>query len=182
MTSAPKTSPWGKPQTCTLIAPGIWSVTTASHGGLKLDTVRNAKMPAEARRRGGWYEEDCEWALAVLVHPDAFIDSQFARQRAEAIAKHWLPDAYTAITGKPVSLEESPVLQRRKFDQENFTNFVVRAAVGHWAQGVPKGMIRAWARRASTGEEASFLVPEAEYAARKFDFVIDEARHTREAQ
>jgi hypothetical protein len=178
MTPVPKNSPWGTPQTCDLIAPGIWFVSTPSHGGYKLDPVRNAKVPEAARRRGGWYEEDCEWVIVALVFPEVF--SAVARMRALPIAKNWMPDEYTVITGKTVTTEESQKLRRREFERESHDKFVVRAAWGDWEPRVPKGMVGVLARRASTGEEAHFLVDAIEYANRKFDFVIDEARHTRE--
>lgn len=174
MTRAPKMSPWGKPVSCDPLAPGVWWVITSGHGGVKLDPVRNKKIPEAARRRGGWYEEDTAWSIAALVHPEAFPSQD--QQRASSVAKNWHPDEYTAITGRAVSLEESHVLRRRAFEQETFEKFVVRSAVG-----IKGGLVRVFARRASTREEAIFLVDGQEYDARQGDFVIDEDRHPREA-
>lgn len=176
MSTAPKNTPWGKPQTCTLLAEGIWTISTASHGGLKLDRERNAKIPASARRPSGWYEEDCDWSIVALVFPDPFTAEQ--RKHAEKTAKDWRPEAYTAITGKTVAIEESFMLRRAAFERETHDKFVVRAAFG--GRGVGPGTIRVLARRASTGEEATFLVDTAEYTVGELSFVIDEARHARE--
>lgn len=67
MTSLPKSSPWGKVDGCETIAPGFLSVSTSSHGGIKLDRARNAKVPEQWRRPGGWYEEDSDYAIPFLV-------------------------------------------------------------------------------------------------------------------
>jgi len=45
-------------------------VTTAGHGGIKLDAARNRKVPGPVRSRDGWYEEDCDWAIPAYVHDD----------------------------------------------------------------------------------------------------------------
>lgn len=49
-------SPWGKIESKTEFAPDIVFVSTASHGGIKLDRLRNAMVPKPLRRAGGWYE------------------------------------------------------------------------------------------------------------------------------
>jgi hypothetical protein len=60
----PKTSPWGQVQDADELAPGIWRVHTASHGGIFLTPQRHAELPANAREttysKGGWFEEDCD--------------------------------------------------------------------------------------------------------------------------
>ena len=73
----PRYSPWGAVQTAEELAPGIWSVSTAGHGGIMLSPSREADMPAHlagARHYGevACYEEDCEWALVALAYPEAF--------------------------------------------------------------------------------------------------------------
>jgi hypothetical protein len=172
MSNAPKNTPWGKPQTCDLLAEGIWSITTSSHGGIKLDRDRNAKVPEGARRPSGWYEEDCDWVIVALVYPDLY--SEQSRKRAKDIAKNYLPAEYTAITGETLTAEDSVKLRREAFDRANFEKFVARAA---W--GLPDKMVRVLARRASTGEEAYFVVPAADYG-NKPGFVIDETKHLKE--
>jgi hypothetical protein len=95
-TSPPIYTPWGQPdQPPTLLAPGIYSYTTRSHGGIWLDATRNAAVPyawkaASFAGRGldGWYEEDCDWSLVAGVFPAAF-DAQSV-DHAIAIRRHWL--------------------------------------------------------------------------------------------
>ena len=63
-------SPWGPIQNYEILAPGVWQVHTAGHGGIKLSAERNAKVPKLARNEDGWYEEDCEYAIPAFVHKD----------------------------------------------------------------------------------------------------------------
>ena len=64
-------SPWGPIQTVTPLGPDAVAVTTASHGGLRVSPSALARMPAEIRQTaysgGGWFEEDCDWALPYLA-------------------------------------------------------------------------------------------------------------------
>ena len=48
-TPRPETSPWGPVQQADQLAPGIWSVMTASHGGLLLSDARQTAMPDALR-------------------------------------------------------------------------------------------------------------------------------------
>ena len=56
-------TPWGPPQEIKELAEGVWRVSTASHGGLKLSRERWAELPAavrEAMFTPTFAEEDCE--------------------------------------------------------------------------------------------------------------------------
>lgn len=175
-----KRSPWGTIQECREIAPGILSVSTAGHGGIKLDRRRNAAMPAPYRRAGGWYEEDCEWCLVAITFPAELLgqggDPTEALAEALAVVKNVFPDEYMAATGKALGPEESLVLRRRAFAAATKDRFVVTSAfgVGSW---VPRGKVGVYARRAADGASRHFLVDESEYDAQGDSFVIDESRH-----
>ena len=54
------TTPWGRSQGGSLLAPGITLYHTASHGGVKVIKSQNLQIPAAFRNEDGWYEEDCE--------------------------------------------------------------------------------------------------------------------------
>ena len=74
---APKDSPWGRVDCATHVADGIWSVSTASHGGYHLSPSRmrefRQKFPAFTTWAGGpWFEEDCDWAAVCLAFPEYF--------------------------------------------------------------------------------------------------------------
>ena len=64
-------SPWGLIQTVESLGPDAVSVTTASHGGLRISRTAWARLPEAIREtaysQGGWFEEDCDWALPYLV-------------------------------------------------------------------------------------------------------------------
>ncbi len=76
----PNYTPWGHPDQSKELAPGIWSVSTASHGGIYLSPQRLGFMPAifvnagfiKANTEAGWFEEDCDWAMVALIYPEAF--------------------------------------------------------------------------------------------------------------
>jgi hypothetical protein len=92
-------TPWGRSDSQQAYAPGITFYSTPSHGGFKLDTERNAKVPdymqastINQQGRQGWYEQDCDWAIVAIVFPDAFSDEQ--REHARQTLRRWKPDAY----------------------------------------------------------------------------------------
>lgn len=161
--------------------PGIWSVSTAGHGGLKLDRKHQAGMNKNLKQEHPWYEEDCEWSKVVVNYPQYF-DTDFVAG-AIATVKNWYPDEYTAFSGIPVTLEESLVLRDRKFAFENSENWVGIAAWGSWHENVPKGWVGVCAtiggKRSGVNlvEERYFLVSDEEYAKRDKSQVIDVARH-----
>ncbi|MBU1376117.1 MAG: hypothetical protein KKE02_24180 [Alphaproteobacteria bacterium] len=64
-------SPWGLIQSVTSLGPDAVVVTTASHGGLRVSMAALAGLPDAIQRTAysadGWFEEDCDWALAYLA-------------------------------------------------------------------------------------------------------------------
>jgi hypothetical protein len=98
-------TPWGKVQEVEYITPWLTRVHTAGHGGYKVDRTHNGAIPEYIRRKGGWYEEDCEWTIVFvtlenLIRKDAF---DFSRKDFERIIesrahidtfKDWYPTEY----------------------------------------------------------------------------------------
>jgi hypothetical protein len=77
-------SPWGKVQTAEDVAPGITRISTASHGGYRLNSAANAKIDLALRKATfqgqglkGWYEEDCDWAIVVYTFREHFDEIQY---------------------------------------------------------------------------------------------------------
>lgn len=183
---APKYSPWGAVQSATEVAPGLWSVSTAGHGGLKLSRERNAAMPDYMRSPGGWYEEDSQWSLVALVFPEPFRallpwqkpgDRTFYESALET-ARNWHAGEYERFFGVTLAPAESYQRRREQFERETRDRFVVRAAWGDWARFVPPGMVGVVAERKVDGVERWFLIPKAEYRTTSIGgFVIDETRH-----
>ena len=74
----PKYSMWGVVQDCEEWLEGVFSVSTAGHGGV-LVTPEVAKLLSEAARKRGakmqgylQYEEDCDWAIPVYELPQTW--------------------------------------------------------------------------------------------------------------
>ena len=74
-------SPWGRIQHLAMIAPGVWKVSTASHGGIWLSPDRLALVPADYRAYAerwahgwgpGWFEEDVAACAVVATFPELF--------------------------------------------------------------------------------------------------------------
>jgi hypothetical protein len=190
-------TPWGKADHVKEVAPGIWQVSTPGHGGYKLDRVHNATVDAAWRRPGGWYEEDCEWAIVVLTFEQTFreqapTDHVFRSTvvNAHSTARNYYPDQYTAVTGQTIPLAESRVLREREHKRAVVDKLVVVSAWGDWHPAVPKGFVGVFAvlggvrvnfdanRISSLNPGKYFLVSEAEYKERnEFGFVIDESKH-----
>ena len=104
-------TPWGKADNIEILAEGIIQVGTPSHGGVKLDRKRNAQVPSYMRRKGGWYEEDCDWAIVATVFPDAFKldrenDPEFDRIVKNTL-KNWQPYGYEQFYGVVLKEGES---------------------------------------------------------------------------
>lgn len=168
-------SPWGKIDGVDTIAEGIWVFSTPGHGGVKLSRKRQNEMPAIFRKQGGWYEEDCEAALVVLGLQRYF--SQEKVVQAEKSVKDWFPDQYETWSGTVIPIHESRTKTKRKFDEDNYHNFVTISAYGDWQKNVPINMVGVVAKQNSTGIEKYFLVHKDEYQNRKTSFVINLDKH-----
>lgn len=172
----PFTTPWGKAQTAYTHAEGIVFYSTASHGGFKLDYVRNASIHRAWRNPDGWYEEDCDAAKVIVTFPALFSEKDI--EAAHRTLKNWFPDAYERIYGVTLAPGESLKKDEQRFYQEHADHWIVISAVASSERPdfveclAAKGGVR------GNGGERRFLVSEDEYRARsRFGFVIDEARH-----
>ena len=70
----PSYSPWGRVQSAKRLADGIWSVSTASHGGIWLSGDRLAQLNALLISHyptfcgsDNWWEEDCDWCVPYVA-------------------------------------------------------------------------------------------------------------------
>jgi hypothetical protein len=178
-------TPWGWSQEIQEIAPGIRAITTSSHGGYKLDPKMNAKVHVAWRTRGGWYEEDCEWAIVAYTFRDCPCFSAADVAQALHKLKSQYPDAYTFVTGETVRVEESYVLQRRAEEEAAKGKLQSYVAWGSWHNLVPKGQVGVCCKvdgREGTGPERYFLVPEKEYELRSSVFVVDPEKYEEVSQ
>jgi hypothetical protein len=176
-------TPWGLADQVIEIAPGIRSVSTPSHGGYKLDAKRNAQVHVAWRRSGGWYEEDCEWAIVAFTFRASFSAADVAHAIRSLKANQ--PDAYTLVTGESVRLEESHVLRERAEKDAAKGKLQSYVAWGSWHNLVPKGQVGVACKvdgRNGTGPERFFLIPEKEYELRSSVFVVDPSKHEEVSQ
>ena len=91
-------SPWGDIQTVTPLGPDAVSVTTASHGGICVSPAALRRIPEPLRltafSAGGWFEEDCDWAVPYLaLGLQAFEGDRGAAIRRAAVrtVRRWHP-------------------------------------------------------------------------------------------
>lgn len=99
-------TPWGSADIVEELAPGVWSVSTPGHGGVKCDAAANKRVRALMAAEGldasqieiapGWYEEDVAWAVVAMAIPEAFPD--LAPGRAREVVDRWFRKNATTTT------------------------------------------------------------------------------------
>lgn len=103
---SPKTSPWGDVQTCDMLCPGVFLVSTASHGGTMVAREMSAVLSPAAQKCGLkmgdylCYEEDCDENIALrelldkrLWHiPDRIKDKAAFEENINNSLRQYNPD------------------------------------------------------------------------------------------
>ena len=188
-------SPWGSVDYVSHRAIGISDIGTAGHGGVKLSSERNRAVHEAWRRPGGWYEEDCEWAIVAVTFSECYSPEHAATARTTA--RNWFPDEYEVVTGEQIRPGESYVRDERTFFAEHANDWVTTAALATEEPGTverivrddgvtgglrlvraEQQMVKVWARvggrAARDPQTRAFLVPADDYATRgRFGFVVD---------
>lgn len=170
-------TPWGGSQIATIYVEGIVSHSTSGHGGFHLSADRNHSVDASVRSLGGWYEEDCEWAIVALTFPDVF--TGYERRCCEEIAKHTFPVFWEKLRGRRLDPGESRSKDRSSFDRAHANEWIVISAIAssHHA-GMTEVVATMGGKRGHSQVERRFLVPDAEYSKRGgFGFVVDLQLH-----
>jgi hypothetical protein len=185
-------TPWGKADSVEIIADGIYTVSTPSHGGILLLPERLAAMPDYMGRPlfldlYATYEEDCDWCMPAIVFEKEFrayyaarsINANHALRDAQSTLRHWHPEAYQTFYGITLKPGESYIRDEQRFYAENKDSLLTIAAYGDWKDGVPKGMVAVSARPGGRANKdiaptRYFLVPKNEYTpASRFPFLVD---------
>jgi hypothetical protein len=168
-----KSSPWGAVQHQTNFAPGVDQVSTAGHGGIKLDRKQNARIPDLFRLADGWYEEDCDAAIPIyfLAAPDFTAERKAA---AEKSLKTWHWKQWEAWSGQTFAPGECRFKDEEEWKKAHRDRFVVVSALR-----LDKDTVGVKATREADGAEAWFKVPDGEYTHRGMGFAVDETRHER---
>lgn len=165
-------SPWGKPQSTTIIIPGILIVTTASHGGIHVNPTYQKRIPAYMRSANGWYEEDSQWSIpyVALEHeirnqcPDT--DRELHNKNIAA-AHETLKGAYWRFYELFFNTELRPGESMSKDEEQwqvtNRNEYQVLSAWGDWHESVPTDMVALYCQLGGRdnphGLTRYFLVP-----------------------
>jgi hypothetical protein len=172
-------TPWGASQYSKSYGRGIVFYGTAGHGGFHVSKTLMEKIPDYMRATpysgGGWFEEDCDWAIVALIFPDRFKPEDV--ESAKKTLASTYPDMYEKFFGVELKPGESHAKDERMFLIEHANDYLGRGAWGDWHKSVPAGMVGVCASKPNSREEKFFLVPEPEYKNFKFAFVIDPSKH-----
>lgn len=162
-------TPWGKADFQTKLIDGIISYSTPSHGGIHVREDLNLNVHSAWRHDGGWYEEDCDWAIVAYHFPAAFTKDQMAF--AINILKNWKPKEYMKVTGTTLAIKESHKLQEEAWRILHADHLQVISAFGSWHPDVPPGMVGVAMVPGGRGDHGQyderrvryFLVPKEDY-------------------
>jgi len=122
MFNNPENSPWGKVQTCDALCPGVFLVSTASHGGTLVSKEVSAMLSSSARKcgfkQGGYlcFEEDCQEnvVLRELLDkklwniPDRIRDKAAFEENINKSIREYNPEYWRA---RQTGLEKAPARQ-----------------------------------------------------------------------
>ena len=94
-----RNTPWGRADGKEILADGIISYSTPSHGGIWLSPKRQAKLPpgiTNFLRDLQWWEEDCDWAVPyvifaadILAHGTAYKFAENLAHASDIVKKHY---------------------------------------------------------------------------------------------
>jgi hypothetical protein len=122
MFNNPENSPWGKVQTCDILCPGVFLVSTASHGGTLVSDEISAMLSPAARkcgfRHGGYlcFEEDSQESVVLreLLDkklwsiPERIKDKAAFEENINKSIREYNPDYWRA---RQAGLEKAPIRQ-----------------------------------------------------------------------
>jgi len=186
------------------VIPGMYFVSTAGHGGIKLNRTLNMLIPDFMRTQGGWYEEDIDWCIpyVVLTTHDMFTNPKYGEDvdKAMAVLRNWKPTMYERFFSVVLKPGESTKKDESIWLEKNADKIQTLAA---WGAGsnvrisppaygngplvefqVPSGQVLVIAaiggrtNHIAQTQEAYYLVPEVEYQSRgRYSFIVDPTRH-----
>ncbi len=124
MFDQPKKSPWGKVQTCDTLCPGVFLVSTASHGGTMVAKDIAAVLSPAAKKcgfkQGGYlcFEEDSQEDVALRelldkklwAVPDRIKDKAAFENNINQSIREYNPDYWRS---RQAGLEKAPARQEQ---------------------------------------------------------------------
>ncbi len=122
MFNQPEKSPWGEVQTCDVLCPGVFLVSTASHGGTMVSKEVSAMLSPAARKCGfkqnGYlcFEEDSQESVALRelldkklwAVTDRIKDKAAFEENINRSLREYNPDYWRA---RQMGLEKAPARQ-----------------------------------------------------------------------
>ncbi len=122
MFNNPENSPWGKVQTCDTLCPGVFLVSTASHGGTLVSKEISAMLSPAARkcgfRQGNYlcFEEDSQESVVLreLLDkklwrvPERIKDKAAFEENINKSIREYNPEYWRA---RQAGLEKAPIRQ-----------------------------------------------------------------------
>lgn len=94
-------SPWGVIDHVEWLGPDARGVTTPSHGGIAISESSYNTLPESARSTrfsgGGWYEEDCDWAIPYIAFRLGQFDHDDQTPLARKILDRYFPNLAAAL-------------------------------------------------------------------------------------
>ena len=169
---------WGKIQYAEKLVDGVWSVGTAGHGGIKLDRKHNKAVPEYLRRSGGWYEEDCGWAIPFVLFRDELQNlPKYDYNQAVQCFKSWFPTGYEKWSDTIIPPGESYIKDKQDFQQKHKNDWIVVSAIN-----IGNNNVSVVATQGGSydydAKKRQFVVPSDEYNERgRFGFVVDVHKH-----
>jgi hypothetical protein len=122
MFNQPEKSPWGEVQTCDVLCPGVFLVSTDGHGGTMVSKEVSAMLSPAARKCGfkqnGYlcFEEDSQESVALRelldkklwAVPDRIKDKAAFEENINRSLREYNPDYWRA---RQMGLEKAPARQ-----------------------------------------------------------------------
>jgi hypothetical protein len=169
-------TPWGTADSAHHIAPGIVIVGTPGHGGVKLSPERNKKIPPALRNASGWYEEDCESYIPMMIHAGDMKrpseSAEDARKRAELGVINWFPEGYERAFNAVL-----PVGASSQKDQKTWNSLHTNDDIAVSAIGTDNGMVVVSVCRGGRGERGENLEFSRDILVSKDDYDNPDFRH-----
>jgi hypothetical protein len=120
MESRPTSSPWGKIQSCKKVIAGVYSVSSAGHGGVMVHRSLVARLSDYAQSHGiasGEYlgfEEDCNWALPAV---ELGLYPEHLKAALSTLCAWHVEYASRPEVMSQLDPEQIEILERRKLDR-----------------------------------------------------------------
>lgn len=170
-------TPWGTADSVHHMAPGIVSVSTPGHGGVKLSPERNRKIPTALRQASGWYEEDCEVYIPMMHYPEAFVrDGQTVEEIREFGKQgviNWFPNEYETAFNTTLARGQS-----RSKDEQTWRKLHEDDEIAVSASSIPDSdMVKVTVCRGGRDEHGRYMSDEREILVPKDDYDNPEFRH-----